>query len=131
MNVVYSSLHALRIFAPEYRWKGIGNVLGDYGECVAIANYSLKKALTESDGYDATTRNDKTVAIKANHVAKMIGFHGDADLLLVVGVEEYGCWHEIYYGSFQAVKAISNFSKRNNKYMISISKLKKLCQQDV
>ena len=130
MNVVYSSLHALRIFAPEYRWKGIGNVLGDYGECVAIADYGLKKAHTGSEGYDATTRDGKTVAIKANHAAQMIGFRGDADLLLVVGVEEDGSWHEIYYGSFQAVKAISNFSKRDNKYMISISKLKKLRQQD-
>ena len=76
MNVVYSSLHALRIFVPEYRWKGIGNVLGDYGECVAIANYGLKKAPTGSEGYDATTRDGKTVTIKANHAAKMIGFRG-------------------------------------------------------
>ena len=130
MNVVYSSLHTLRIFAPEYRWKGIGNVLGDYGECVAIAHYGLKKAHTGSEGYDATTKDGKTVAIKANHASQTIGFRGDADLLLVVGVDEDGSWQEIYYGSFQAVKNISSFSKRDNKRTITVSKLKKLRRQD-
>ena len=128
MNVIYSSLHALRIFAPEYHWRGIGNVLGDYGECIAVAHYGLKKAQTGSEGYDATTKDGKTVAIKANHAAQMIGFRGNADLLLVVGVDENGSWHEIYYGSFQAVKDIASFSKRDNKHMITISKLKKLNQ---
>ena len=44
IGVIFSSLRALRIFAPEYSWKGLGNVLGDYGECVAIAHYDLDKA---------------------------------------------------------------------------------------
>ena len=126
MNVIYSSLHALRIFAPEYRWKGLGNVLGDYGECVAISHYGLKKAPTGSEGYDATTEDGKTVAIKANHSSQMIGFRGDADLMLVIGVNEDGSWYEIYYGSFQQIKKDANYSERDNKYMVAISKLKKL-----
>ena len=126
MNVIYSSLRTLRIFAPEYNWKGIGNVLGDYGECVAIPHYGLDKAPAGTEGYDATTKDGKTVAIKANHASSTIGFRGNADLLLVIGVQEDGSWNEIYYGDFQKVKDNSSFSRRDNKHTITILKLKRV-----
>ena len=129
MNVIYSSLRVLRIFAPEYNWKGIGNVLGDYGECVAIHHYGWHKAPPGTEGYDATTKDGKTVAIKTNHASAAVGFRGDADLMLAIRVEEDGSWREIYYGDFQKIKDNSNFSKRDNKHTITVSKLKKLHSQ--
>ena len=126
IGVLFSSLRALRIFAPEYNWKGLGNVLGDYGECVAIAHYDLDKASAGSEGHDATTKGGKTVAIKANYASSSIGFRGDPDLMLVIGVHDDGNWDEIYYGPFQVVKSNASFSKRDNKHTITVSKLKKL-----
>src|SRR2546426_12499061 len=41
---IFSAQDALRDLAPEQRWAGMGNLLGDYGEYIALANYNLKKA---------------------------------------------------------------------------------------
>lgn len=126
MATLFSAQNALRALAPEFRWAGLGNLLGDYGEYVAIEAYGLTKAPAGSDGYDATTSDGETVQIKANHAASQIGFRGEADLLLVVRVEADGDWSEVYYGSFSDVKAIARYSARDNKHMVAISKLKAL-----
>ena len=42
----------------------MGNLLGDYGEYVALSNYYLKKALPGADGYDAVTDEGLKVQIK-------------------------------------------------------------------
>ncbi len=121
---IFTSQKALRALAPEFNWSGLGNLLGDFGEYVAINYYGLTKAPGGSSGYDATTADGKTVQIKTNHAAKQIGFRGDADLLLVLGVKTDGTWSEIYYGNFALVKSASRYSARDNKHMIAISKLK-------
>ena len=126
MKNVFAVQNELRILAPEFRWAGLGNLLGDYGECVAIDAYNLKKSSTGSDGYDAITREGKTVQIKTNHASSGIGFRGDADLLLVIHVKDDGSWNEIYYGDFSRVKNQCSFSSRDNKYVITITKLQKL-----
>jgi hypothetical protein len=129
MATLFSAQNALRSLAPEFRWAGLGNLLGDYGEYVAIEAYGLEKAPSGSDGFDAVTPEGQTVQIKANHAANQIGFRGEADLLLVVKVEADGDWNEIYFGSFAEVKAIARYSARDNKHMVAISKLKALVSQ--
>ena len=120
---IFSSQNALRALAPEYRWSGLGNLLGDFGELVAIEHYGLEKAPTGASGYDAITDNGQTVQIKTNRAANQIGYRGEADLMLVIGVEDDGSWREIYYGDFGVVKEQSRHSSRDNKSMIAISKL--------
>ena len=110
----------------EIRPLVLGNLLGDFGEFIAIQHYGLTKAPPASDGYDALRADGKTVQIKANHAASQIGFRGEADLMLVIHVEDDGEWEEIYYGDFQREKDASRYSARDNKHMISISKLKRL-----
>ena len=83
---VFSAQNALRELAPDFKWAGMGNLLGDYGEYVCIENYNLTKAPAGSNGFDATTEDGKTVQIKTNHAASTIGFRGDADLMLVIYV---------------------------------------------
>src|SRR5436309_7531128 len=82
LATIFSAQDALRDLAPEQHWAGMGNLLGDYGEYVALANYNLRKAPSGSDGYDAITTTGQKVQIKANHAASTIGFRGEADLLL-------------------------------------------------
>ena len=123
---IFSSQNALRALAPEFNWSGLGNLLGDFGELVAIEDYQLQKAPTGASGYDAVTKDGQTVQIKTNFVANQIGFRGKADLLLVIGINTDASWKELYFGDFEKVKAISRYSSRDNKFMVAVSKLKGL-----
>jgi hypothetical protein len=122
---IFAAQRALRELAPEFNWSGLGNLLGDFGELVAIEHYGLVKAPGGSDGYDATTKDGKRVQIKTNYAADQIGFRGSADLMLVIGVRNDGTWQELYFGSFDEVRKIARFSARDNKHMVPISKLPK------
>tara|TARA_B100001248_G_C27162663_1_gene354191 strand:- start:40 stop:459 length:420 start_codon:yes stop_codon:yes gene_type:complete len=126
IETVFSAQNALRELAPEFKWAGMGNLLGDYGEFVCLHHYNLKKAPAGSEGFDAITVDNKTVQIKTNHSASSIGFRGRADLLLVIHVTSKGDFEELYFGDFDRVKEQSSYSRRDNKLSITISKLKKI-----
>ena len=126
VGTLFSAQNALRALAPDFKWAGMGNLLGDYGEFVATRHYVWKKAPAGADGYDAIQPDGQTVQIKTNHAAKQIGFRGEADLLLVIHVKDNGDWEEVYFGSFAAVKAIARYSSRDNKHMVAMSKLRAL-----
>lgn len=128
MATVFSAQNALRVLAPEYNWAGMGNLLGDYGEFMCVDMYGLKKATSGSSGYDALTASGQTVQIKANYASSSIGFRGEADLLLVVKVSDKGEISELYFGPFAPVQEHARRSERDNKWSISVSKLKKLAQ---
>jgi hypothetical protein len=49
MATLFSAQNALRSIAAEFKWAGLGNLLGDYGEYVAIRHYGLTKAPPGSD----------------------------------------------------------------------------------
>ena len=123
---IFSAQNALKDLAPDYKWAGLGNLLGDYGEFICINHYNLEKAPSGSEDYDALTKDGKTVEIKTNRASGQIGFRGEADLMLVVSVADDGEFEEIYYGDFKLVKENSRYSARDNKNTITISKLKKL-----
>jgi hypothetical protein len=124
ISSLFASQRALRALAPDYKWTGLGNLLGDFGEFIAVEKYGLTKATSGSDGYDAKTRDGKSVQVKTNHAANQIGFRGQADLMLVLHVQANGDWEEVYFGPFAPVKAASRHSARDNKDMIAITKLK-------
>lgn len=44
ISSIFTAQKALRAMAPDYNWSGLGNLLGDYGEFVAISHYGLLKA---------------------------------------------------------------------------------------
>jgi hypothetical protein len=128
VSSLFASQRALRALAPDYKWAGLGNLLGDFGEFISTQAYGLEKAASGSDGYDARTADGKTVQVKTNHAATQIGFRGAADLLLVLHVTTDGEVEEIYYGPFAPVKEASRYSARDNKQMIAITKLRVMMQ---
>lgn len=121
---IFLSQEALRSLAPEFKWTGMGNLLGDYGEFLAIESYNLEKAPSGSGDFDAITKEGKKVQVKANFSAKQIGFRGEADLLLVLAINNLGTFEEIYFGSFQDVRDVATYSTRDSKWMISVKKLR-------
>src|SRR5215831_12821899 len=124
VSSLFASQRALRALAPEFKWAGLGNLLGDFGEFIATQEYRLAKSSSGSNGYDAKTSDGRSVQIKTNHAASQIGFRGEADLMLVIHVHASGEWEEVYFGPFATVKASSRYSARDNKQMIAISKLR-------
>jgi hypothetical protein len=123
---LFAAQRTLRAVAPEYKWAGLGNLLGDFGEFIATNHYGLAKAIAGANGYDAKTSDGKSVQIKTNHAASQIGFRGNADLMLVLHVRANGEWEEVYFGPFSTVKAASRYSARDNKQMVAISRLRAL-----
>lgn len=126
MRSIFASQEALQDLAPQYGWKGLGNLLGDFGEFVCTTHYSLDKASSGAAGYDATNPEGKTVQIKASKSSRSIGIRGNADLLLVIKVDDTARWNEVYYDDHQAVLDISRYSKRDNKHVVSHTKLREL-----
>jgi len=126
LATVFAAQRALKTLAPEFKWAGLGNLLGSFGELVAIDRYGLTKSKSGAAEYDALTSDGKRVQIKTNYSAKQIGFRGEADLMLVIKVNDDGSWEEVYYGGFNEVKEQSRYSARDNKHMIAISKLQSL-----
>jgi hypothetical protein len=126
LSSIFSSQKALKALAPEYKWTGLGSLLGDFGELVATDYFKLKKYASGHGNYDALTRSGKTVQIKTNYSANQIGFRGTADLLLVINVKSDATWEQVYYGDFKKINDISRYSARDNKHMIAISKLRKV-----
>ena len=126
LATIFAAQKALKTLAPEFKWAGLGNLLGSFGELVAIDYYGLTKAPSGADGYHAITPDGKRVQIKTNYAASQIGFRGEADFFIVIGVFEDGTWEEIYYGDFGIVKEKSRYSARDNKHMIAVSKLRNL-----
>ncbi|MBC6982907.1 hypothetical protein [Caulobacter sp. 17J80-11] len=123
---LFASQRTLKALAPEFKWAGLGNLLGDYGEFIAVEVYGLTQAPRGADGYDAIRPDGKTVQVKTNFAASQIGFRGKADLLLCLKVDSSGDWQELYYGPFEPVQSASRHSKRDNKNMVAITTLAKL-----
>jgi hypothetical protein len=123
---LFASQRTLKSLAPQFKWAGLGNLLGDYGEFIAVEVYGLEPAPRGANGYDAKTPDGKTVQVKANFAASQIGFRGEADLLLCLKIDLNGDWVEIYYGDFQPVKEASRHSARDNKNMIAVTALTRI-----
>lgn len=126
LATIFSAQNALRTLAPEFRWAGLGNLLGDYGEFLAIDHYGLSKAGAGASGYDAITPDGRSVQIKTNHASQTIGIRGEADLLLVLKVAADGTWEELYYGDFQEALSLASWSSRDSKHSISVKALKRM-----
>lgn len=123
---LFASQRTLKSLAPNFKWAGLGNLLGDYGEFIAVEAYNLQPAPRGANGYDAVTADGRKVQVKANYAASQIGFRGEADMLLCLKIDLNGDWTEIYYGDFGLVKQAARYSARDNKHMVAITALQKI-----
>lgn len=131
MATLFRAQNALISLAHEFRWAGMGNLLEDYGEFVAVAHYGLTKAGGGAARIDAVTRDGRSVQVKARHAAGQIGFRGEADLMLVIKVCLDGSWEQVHFGDFAAVRAIARYSSRDNKHMAPVTKLRQLSETEL
>ena len=129
IEIIQKASNTLKKVAPEWSWK---NHIGDFGEFYCINHYKLKKAPTNTTGYDAIAENGKTVSIKArtnrNGQVELIG---DADLLLVILIDENATVEQVYYGSYSAAEDEGTFNERQNRIIITLAKLRKLAENEL
>ena len=123
LKAIFAQQQILKTVAPDYNWNGLGNLLGDFGELIAIEQYGLQKAPTGAKGYDAVTPDGKTVQIKTSYASKQVNLRPRADILLVVHVDDNAAIEEVYYGDYDAAFNLGTFSKRDNKTVVTHSKL--------
>lgn len=129
LEIVRSYLEAksmLQELVPEFNWS---NLLGDFGEYLAIHELDLKQAPTGTKGYDAINAKNKTVQIKAVRAGtRSIKFKRGADYLLVVQVNQDASWEQIYYGNFEKVFKYSHPTQNNGEYTIGVGSIRKIAK---
>lgn len=125
---LFASQRTLKSLAPNFKWAGLGNLLGDYGEFIAVEVYNLQPAPRVANGYDAIRPDGKKVQVKTNYASSQIGFRGEADMLLCLKIDANGDWAEIYYGDFALVKQAARYSARDNKHMVAITALQRIAK---
>jgi hypothetical protein len=125
---LFASQRTLKSLAPQFKWAGLGNLLGDYGEFIATEVYGMRQAPRGANGYDAVTSDGKKVQVKANFAASQIGFRGEADMLLCLKIDLNGDRTEIYYGDFGLVRKVARYSARDNKHMVPLAALQKIAK---
>lgn len=136
--LIQDKLNSLK---SEYRWRGLGNLIGDYGECWAIHELGFKKANNGRKNYDAYIHLNESdsnegeilkIQIKTILHSKSIGIRGKSDYLVVVKVDaQTACASVLYQGPCPTPEQLSKhnlswaLSKRDNKISISLSNLLK------
>ena len=55
---------------------------------------------------------------------------GDADLLLVILIDENATVEQVYYGSYSAAEDEGTFNERQNRIIITLAKLRKLAESE-
>jgi len=125
---LFASQRTLKSLAPQFKWAGLGNLLGDYGEFIATEVYGLTQAPRGANGYDGIRPDGKTVQVKTNFAASQIGFRGEADLLLCLKIDLTGDWTEVYYGDFALVRQAARYSARDNKHMVPLLVLQRIAK---
>jgi len=117
----------LKELEPNFNWS---NLIGDYGEYVAINHYNLKQVETGTAGFDAINGRGKTVQIKTiRNTTTSIKFSKGADYLLVISLENNADWKELYYGPMEKVKKFISYPNKKGEFTVNISKLKKIANK--
>jgi hypothetical protein len=63
---LFASQRTLKSLAPQFKWAGLGNLLGDYEEFIATEVYGLQQAPRGANGYDAISDEGKKVQVKSH-----------------------------------------------------------------
>lgn len=123
MIEIFAIQNRLRGLKEKMDWNGLGNLLGAYGEYLALKDYDLVGASTGNKDHDATDSLGRSVQIKACMHTDRVGFRGQAEALLVLKIEPDGTYREIYNGKLPP-KWRTKRSKRDNKRTVSFAALK-------
>lgn len=100
---IFKAQNKLQDIAPAYGWRGLGNVLGDYGEYMAIRHYGLVKAPKGTKGFDALSKDGRQIQIKTCLHSSTVSYRGEVQDLLVLQADHKGRLQEIYAGPFDNI----------------------------
>lgn len=129
MKMLYTIVAELEEMFPGRHFTPDGHLVGSIGEALAAYYYGLELLPASTKGKDATI-NGIDVEIKATQ-ARMVAFGHEPEHALVLKIDQYGAFEEIYNGPGNLIWEQFKDKKlpSNGQYAIGISKLKQLNEQ--
>jgi hypothetical protein len=125
---LFASQRTLKSLAPNFKWAGLGNLLGDYGEFIATEVYNLQQAPRGANRYDAVRPDGKKVQVKTNYAASQIGFSRRGRHASVLKNRLERRLDGNLLRRFRACEGGGRYSARDNKHMVPISALLKIAK---
>lgn len=139
LRSVFEIQSKFQSLAPVYGWRGLGNLLGDFGEFMAVRHYGLKKSEKGQKNHDAFSLNGRTIQVKTCLHSTSVSYRSGLDDpkadLIVLKVNDLAEIEEVYAGPFSVIKAAiedagnkmsSPVSNTDKKSMLSVTALKGL-----
>ncbi|WP_431673914.1 DUF6998 domain-containing protein [Rhizobium leguminosarum] len=105
MLSIFRSQEKFQKIAPVFGWRGLGNVLGDYGEYMAFRHYDIVKSRNAAKDHDGCLPDGGGVQIKTCLHSDTVSYRGIPQNLLVLRVDGTGSMQEIYAGPFAHITA--------------------------
>jgi len=124
---LYATVNELEEMFPGRHFTPDGHMVGSIGECLVADAYNLELMPASNKGFDAKTRSGAAVEIKATQ-AKSVAFRSEPPFAIVIHIDAYGCFTEVYNGPGRLVWQQFEGKRlpSNGQYQISLTKLRQL-----
>ena len=122
---LYRITNELENMYPGRKFTPDGHLVGSIGEVLVAEHYGLTLLPTGAETHDAVTKDGKLVQIKATQTNK-ISISSKPEHLIVIKLNQDGCWQEIYNGPGAIVWDNAGKMQKNGQRPISLSKLRVL-----
>ncbi len=124
---LYATVNELENMFPDRHFTPDGHLVGSLGECLVANAYGLELLTASNKGYDAITKDNVKVEIKATQ-AKSVGFRSEPEHTIIIKIMPDGTFEEIYNGSGARVwqQFVNKKQPSNGQFQISIFKLRAL-----
>ncbi len=122
---IYAITTELEEMYPGRHFTPDGHVVGSIGEVLVAENYGLQLLPASYETHDAVTQDGRYVQIKATQI-KRIAISSEPDYLIVIRIMPDGSFKECYNGKGSPVWNAAGAMQKNGQRSISLSKLRKL-----
>jgi hypothetical protein len=126
---IYGLVRELEGMFPGRHFTPDGHLVGSIGECLAAYHYGLSLLTASTKGQDAE-KDGRSIEIKATQ-GKRVAFRCEPEHLLVIKLDRFGGFEEIYNGPGGPVWDLVKHKPlpKNGQYQISLTKLSALMEK--
>ena len=130
VKALYALVNELETMFPGRPFTPDGHMVGSLGECLVADAYGLELMPPSNQGYDAKTKGDKKVEIKATQ-GKSVAFRSCPEHTIIIKINKNGTFTEIYNGPGVLIWQQFEGKKMppNGQFQIALSKVAKLSDQ--
>jgi hypothetical protein len=124
---IYKAVTELELMFPGRPFTPDGHMVGSLGECLVADAYDLDLMPPSNEGYDAVTKDEKKIEIKATQSSR-VAFRSCPEHTIIIKIQKDGTFIECFNGPGHILWDTFSGKKRptNGQYQISISKVMEL-----